>query len=164
MAYTTNTTENEHSQLAIIDSGILVAASKSTSKLQCRAEVYVIADRTSFSDKSKPHPKPHLLTLPAELHLKLFDELDRDPPTAACLGITCNKFYPLFRARHRKVLLRPTIYNDGSFEAWNYTADFNNEKKRLYYRLLLNWMPRNLVFPNDYKVLRFITHERNLEI
>jgi hypothetical protein len=165
MAYTTNITEDEHTQLVIIESGVLAAASKSKGKLQCRAEVQLIADQASLcSDKSGPHPKPHLLTLPAELQLKIFDELDNDPPTAACLGITCKKFYPLFRARHKKVLLRPTIYNDGSIEAWNYTADFHNENKRLHYKLLNDWMPQNLVFSSGYKVLKFVTHGRDLEI
>jgi hypothetical protein len=49
-------------------------------------------------------PTYHLTTLPAEIHLKVFDLLDIDSST--CLGLTCTKFYPVHRAFHGPVHLK----------------------------------------------------------
>jgi hypothetical protein len=40
---------------------------------------------------------PTLTTLPPELHLKIFSELDS---TSICLGLTCKKFYHIYREPH----------------------------------------------------------------
>ena len=59
----------------------------------------------NFLDILGPNTKLHITTLPPEIHLKIFDLFDNDQSSAACLGITCKKFYPLFHARHKKVPL-----------------------------------------------------------
>ncbi|KAF4631091.1 hypothetical protein G7Y89_g7036 [Cudoniella acicularis] len=43
---------------------------------------------------------PTLWTLPPELHLQIFKYLQDDILTATCLGLTCRKFYPIYRNLH----------------------------------------------------------------
>jgi hypothetical protein len=86
------------------------------------------------------HPPPRLTTLPPELHLSIFDNLD--PVSSACLGLTTKKFYPLHRSAHRKVGL------------------YQGAEQPLH-ELLKNWKPKDLVL--DWESEKLVSRER-LEI
>jgi hypothetical protein len=84
---------------------------------------------------SSTNTKPYLTMLPPEIHLKLFDLFDDDQSSAACLGLTCKKFYPLFRARQKKVLL--LLFR------WRIGHRFFDG---LLVELIRTWMPRDLEY------------------
>lgn len=50
-----------------------------------------------------PRTRLQLRSIPAELHLAIFDRLD--PVSSACLGLTCKPFYAMHRAFHGVVKL-----------------------------------------------------------
>jgi hypothetical protein len=97
---------------------------------------------------------PALISLPSELHFKIFDALDTDPGAAACLGITCKTFYPLFRARNHTTDLFGftgcTKCLEGGLEP--------GPACKLLYMLLVDWMGPEYIFRTlSYK---FVTRER----
>jgi hypothetical protein len=56
-----------------------------------------------MSAESPSHLSPTLTSLPPELHLKIFSELDGI--TSICLGLTCKKFYLIHKELH------PSFFN-----------------------------------------------------
>lgn len=106
----------------------------------------------------------HLTTLPAEIHLNIFDYLN--PETAACLGLTCKKFCPLFFARHAKTPLLHDCRNCGLRSASPYKQawvlyDYSQHVSLVL--MLREWVPTNLVFDKNY-TKKFVRPERLPEI
>lgn len=107
---------------------------------------------------SDTHPLPHrnakshLTTLPPEIHLEIFDLFQHDQSSAACLGLTCKTFYPLFRALHARVPLVRFCWPMGS----EVVVD------GLLLDLISGWMPRHLKY--SFRDNKFVTRARWLEL
>lgn len=88
--------------------------------------------------------------LPSEIHLKIFDILRDDPETSACLGLTCQKLYPLFFARHKKANLYRICNMCGDPLAWHAKGcrgcTNTGEDWKPLYKLLEDWTPPVLKF------------------
>lgn len=93
---------------------------------------------------------PTLGNLPAELHLKIFEELDR--VTSTCLGLTNKKFYPIHKSLHGHVpLLAHCLLPP------------QKEIGRFLFTLLKRWMKKQgLLF--SLAQLQFITPERRRQL
>lgn len=122
---------------------------------------HTITDR-SFSEIFEPQANSNLTALPSELHLKIFDELDDDPATAALLGITCKAFYPIYRPCHQQVLLRPKIIHSTGPWGDNLEETYRRNNQCLLYTLLSNWMPAGYDFETSSYSARFTPRERYL--
>ncbi|KAH8787027.1 hypothetical protein F5882DRAFT_378197 [Hyaloscypha sp. PMI_1271] len=84
---------------------------------------------------------PTLLTLPAELHLEIFEQLDSEYLCSSLLlGLTCKKFYAIHFKRHGKSKL--SWY--GNFSIRGCVSD-NNGKGRSLDDLLAAWMGHRTV-------------------
>ena len=107
-------------------------------------------------------PSLSLVTLPSELHLKIFDTLDTDPGAAACLGVTCKTFYPLFRARKHTIDLFGFTGCTKCLEGGLQETSHPGPACKLLYMLLADWMgPRYF-----WRILsnKFVTKERYREL
>jgi hypothetical protein len=108
---------------------------------------------TGLSEPTKPPPS--LLDFPPEIQLLIFDVLQAkdDPTTSACLGLTCKRFYPLFRARFTKAPLEKScckgslrgVDHRGKWYYGSVCAECTNGRNDLY-ELLRDWMPRDLAY------------------
>lgn len=99
--------------------------------------------------------RPGLTTLPAELHLKIFDSLA--PEASVCLGLTCKKLYPLFFARQAKTHLRRLcdtcgrpiencgVYGPAGRQSLDKCPPQDGSQKALF-DLLRDWKPKNLAY------------------
>lgn len=96
-----------------------------------------------------------ITTLPAELHLKIFDYLGDDPGAAACLGITCKTVYPLYRARHKTVDLCSLT---GCARCIAGRHSFRGPTCRVLHFLLMDWMGPGYIYCRQSNI--FITRER----
>lgn len=90
-------------------------------------------------------PDPSALhCLPGELHLKIFDLLDDDPETSACLGLTCKKLYPIFVA----LLLKPKLLREFCIKCEERRhpgacdLDFHRSGWKTLKELLIDWNPQ----------------------
>lgn len=100
--------------------------------------------RTSFKCKNLSNvssvgsTKPHITTLPPEVHLALFDYLDRT--TSACLGLTCTTFYNLHRSLHGTVSLASPYEDHLAHFMLPASGDL------ALWRRLENWFPEDLAY------------------
>jgi hypothetical protein len=90
--------------------------------------------------------KPSLVNLPPELHLKIFNLLDRT--TSTCLGLCTKKFYAIHRSMRGTVPLM----------AWHSYPPNKIDGKRLW-ELLVEWMEPGYDF--DSRAFKFLAkHSR----
>ncbi len=113
-----NTTPKSRMASAIKDTTMLKkftsrgSTVEATSNKRESVSSHFLAFLTS-KDASKAHPKPHLTTLPTELHLKIFKHLPAVPST--CLGLTCKAFYRIHWSVHGQV---PLEEDDVDLNTW----------------------------------------------
>ncbi|KAF4631094.1 hypothetical protein G7Y89_g7034 [Cudoniella acicularis] len=104
---------------------------------------------SGFICASKNDGKDQLTTFPPEVHLRIFDFLQKDAVTAICLGLTCKKLYKIACRRVR--LHCCIIQKCGKSEC----------RCKPLHILLLNWVPQGLVF--DHFAHKFVALERKEE-
>jgi hypothetical protein len=87
------------------------------------------------------HPRTYFSTLPPEIHLSIFDNLD--PASSACLGLTNKRFYPMHRSAHPRV----GLYEGTEQPLWVSLKDWTPPD------LVLDWESERLVSRERYAVL-----------
>ena len=105
-------------------------------------------------DLPPPIKKLSLVTLPPELHLKIFDLFsDYYPVDSTCLGLTCKKFYPIHRA----------IWGSVSLSAWQFGDDCTGKWAYRLENLLEDFKPPGLYYC-PLRVYKWLTKERYEEV
>jgi len=130
----------------------------------CPLHLNKISTSTHFiqHEAKMTSPTSALVSLPSELHLKIFDALDTDPGAAACLGVTCKTFYPLFRARNHITDLFGFTGCRECLEGGLMETRHPGPACKLLYMLLADWMGPEYIW----RALsnKFVTIERHREL
>lgn len=108
---------------------------------------------THYDEEQIYSRRPYLTTLPPEVQLSIFETLD--PVSSTCLGLTNRKFYPMHRARHKKVGLYEGSYNHG-LPLCMLLKDWAPED------LMLDWESERLVSREKYRALQAARERQGL--